>query len=111
MGVGHTYEDAAYGADALLVDWSEEALGTANYLMGENYYSRQTLHSDLLAQGFAPSEADYAVSSYDWYDEAFYFAYDLVQSLGYTEEEAYNELINYGFTSDEAVYGSYYAVN
>ena len=110
--MGHTYADAEYGVDFQGINWSVEAFGMAATLIGDSYYSYQSMFNALIGEGFSASEAEYGVNAleWDWFREAYLYGIDLFNA-GYLEEDIYNELIGMGFSDAEAFYGSYFAVN
>jgi hypothetical protein len=105
---GFSKADAAYGVDALGVDWAKEAEGTADAEIRSDWFSRQGLIDVLVYQGFTDAEATAAVDALgvDWFEEAAGKALDYLEYDFYTYEELVDQLIYDGFTEEEADYGA-----
>lgn len=105
---GFSNADAAYGVDALGVDWALEAEGMADAEIRSDWFSRQGLIDVLVYQGFTDAEATTAVDALgvDWFEEAAGKALDYLEYDFYTYEELVDQLIYDGFTEEEADYGA-----
>jgi hypothetical protein len=60
---GFTQEDAAYGVDALNVDWNEQAAKKAAEYLDFTSFSRSGLIDQLVFEGFTQAQAEYGVST------------------------------------------------
>ena len=60
---GFSEGDAAYGVDALDVDWNEQAAKKAAEYLNFRAFSRAGLVEQLLYEGFTEAEAEYGVST------------------------------------------------
>ena len=60
---GFTQEDATYGADALNVDWNEQAAKKAADYLDFTSFSRSGLIKQLEYEGFTQAQAEYGVST------------------------------------------------
>jgi type IV secretory pathway VirB10-like protein len=60
---GFTQEDAAYGVDALNVDWNEQAAKKAAEYLDYTSFSRSSLTEQLLYEGFTQAQAEYGVGT------------------------------------------------
>ncbi|HEV2123414.1 MAG TPA: Ltp family lipoprotein [Chloroflexota bacterium] len=60
---GFTQADAAYGVDALNVDWDEQAAKKAAEYLDYTSFSRSSLIEQLLYEGFTQAQAEYGVGT------------------------------------------------
>jgi hypothetical protein len=60
---GFTQEDAAYGVDALNVDWNEQAAKKAADYLDFTSFSRRELIEQLMYDGFTQAQAEYGVGT------------------------------------------------
>jgi hypothetical protein len=60
---GFSQGDAAYGVDALNVDWNEQAAKKAKDYLNLTSFSRRSLIDQLVFDGFTAAEAEYGVSA------------------------------------------------
>jgi hypothetical protein len=60
---GYTQEDAAYGVDALNVDWNEQAAKSAADYLEYTSFSRSGLIDQLVYEGYTQAQAEYGVST------------------------------------------------
>ena len=60
---GFTQADAAYGVDALFVDWNEQAAKMAAQYLDYTSFSRSGLVGQLVYEGFTQAQAEYGVST------------------------------------------------
>ena len=118
---GYVYEDAVWAVDRIDADWYADAVGYANYLLGEDNYTRGGLWSALSYAYFTDDQCDYGVSNCyaDWSYQCLLYAnsylyeyapcapYDLKMQFmggGWTEDE-----INYAMENCIADF-DYYAL-
>lgn len=60
---GFSEEDAAFGVDALNVDWNDQAAQMAAQYLDYSSFSRSGLINQLVFEGFSQAEAEYGVST------------------------------------------------
>lgn len=60
---GFTQDDAAYGVDALNVDWNEQAAKKAAEYLDYTSFSRSGLIEQLVFEGFTQAQAEYGAST------------------------------------------------
>ena len=60
---GFTQADAAYGVDALKVDWNEQAAKKAADYLDYSSFSHSGLIDQLVFEGFTQAEAEYGVGT------------------------------------------------
>jgi hypothetical protein len=60
---GFTQEDAAYGVDALNVDWNEQAAKKAAEYLDYTSFSRSGLIEQVEYEGFTRAQAEYGVGT------------------------------------------------
>lgn len=60
---GFTPEDATYGADALNVDWNDQAAKKAAQYLDYTSFSREGLIDQLVFEGFTQAQAEYGVDT------------------------------------------------
>lgn len=60
---GYSAEDAAYGADNIVVDWNEQAARQAAQYLESMPFSRQGLYDQLIYEGYTPEQAEHGVST------------------------------------------------
>jgi len=60
---GFPQEDAAYGVDALNVEWNDQAAKKAAEYLKYSSFSRSGLIDQLVFEGFTQAQAEYGVST------------------------------------------------
>lgn len=60
---GFSQADAAYGVDALNVDWNDQATKKARDYLSYTSFSHQSLVEQLVYEGFTAAQAEHGVSA------------------------------------------------
>ena len=102
---GFSLRDAEEAADALLVDWSEEAAKSAKWFLDEGGYSKVGLIKQLELEGFSTVEARAGLESLnvDWVQQAIQLLKKMRRSVGDSQTDAVELLEAHGFSSEQAM--------
>lgn len=104
---GFSKDDAAYGADAVKADWSEQAKLKAESYLSNQAFSAKGLGDQLKFEGFDDTQVSYAMSkiSVDWNDQAAKKAQEYLDNQSFSRQGLIDQLVFEGFTQAQAAYG------
>jgi len=115
MEEGFDYEDAEWAVDYLTesfpIDWYDEALQYAEYLVNKSATNRPSVRSDLKQAQFTEDQIDEAIDSIDWYAEAIDdmdHYYHILESIDHYV--LIDSLLDKDYTYDETMYAFDYLV-
>ena len=104
---GYVYEDAVWAVDRIDADWYADAIGYANYLLGQDNYTRGELWNDLYYAYFTEDQCDYGVAncSADWAYECLLLANNyLYEYAPCAPYDLKMQFMDGGWTQDEIDY-------
>lgn len=104
---GFSAKDAAYGVDALKVNWNAQAVAKAKSYLSTTAFSQSGLVDQLVFEGFTRAQATFGVagSKANWNQQAAKKAKSYLAMSSFSRSALIEQLVFEGFTRSQATYG------